>query len=197
MESPLVVVGLGNPGTAYENHRHNAGSIALQKIAEHWSFSSFLARKSFAFSTRTLEGRKVFLLRPLTFMNDAGRAVGAFAGFYKLSPQAFLVVHDDLDLAPFTVRLKQGGGSGGHNGLKSIDSVLGNAYWRLRLGIGHPGSKDLVVPYVLSAFAKAERTQLAFPLTVIAENFPLFVRGERDRFVQQVQEALSRNVEVL
>ncbi|MDR0406560.1 MAG: aminoacyl-tRNA hydrolase [Holosporales bacterium] len=197
MNAPLVVVGLGNPGSAYENHRHNAGSLALRELAKRWRFPSFTNKKSFELSVGHIGEHKVFLLRPLTFMNDSGRAVREFASFYKLSLGAFLIVHDDLDLAPSSVRLKKGGGSGGHNGLKSIDAVLGNGYWRLRIGIGHPGQKDLVIPYVLSAFSKEEREQLAFTFTAIAENFPLFACGELDHFMQQVQKALMHNPEPL
>ncbi|MDR1910446.1 MAG: aminoacyl-tRNA hydrolase [Holosporales bacterium] len=188
MAAPLCIVGLGNPGPTYEGHRHNVGSLVLQQIAQRWHFS-FVNKHSFELSIGTLEGRKTLLLRPLTFMNDSGRAVGLCASFYKLSPEEFLVLHDDMDLACGVIKLKQGGSSGGHNGLKSIDTVLGPAYWRLRIGIGHPGHKDLVVPYVLSPFAKAEKDHLVSVFTAIAECLPLFVRGETTLFAQQIQAA--------
>jgi PTH1 family peptidyl-tRNA hydrolase len=193
METPLVVAGLGNPGPMYETHRHNAGSLALQGIAQRWCFPSFVNKKNFELSAGLIDGRKVFLLRPLTFMNDSGRAVSLCANFYKLPPEAFLILHDDIDLPFGTIKLKQGGGNGGHNGLKSIDSVLGPAYWRLRIGVGHPGHKDLVVPYVLSPFSKDEKEILASVFATVAEHLPLFARGETTLFVQRalaVQNAL-------
>ncbi|MDR2416832.1 MAG: aminoacyl-tRNA hydrolase [Holosporales bacterium] len=190
MEAPLVVIGLGNPGSTYEAHRHNAGSLALQGIEQYWRFPSFVNKKSFEFSAGLLEGCRVFLLRPLTFMNDSGRAVGLCANFYKLSSEAFLVLHDDIDLSFGTIKLKHGGGNGGHNGLRSIDSVLGPSYWRLRIGIGHPGHKGLVVPYVLSPFSKGEKEVLASIFVTVAEQLPLFVRGETTLFAQRLKAAL-------
>jgi PTH1 family peptidyl-tRNA hydrolase len=159
----------------------------LQEIAQHWSFPPFGHKKSFELSAGDMEGRDVALLAPTTFMNDSGRAVGECASFYKLSPAAFLVIHDDLDLAPGVVRLKQGGGSGGHKGLRSIDAVLGNGYGRLRIGIGHPGARELVIPYVLSPFASTEKDLFSRLFSSIARHFPLLVRDAPDLFLQEIQ----------
>ncbi|MDR2412214.1 MAG: aminoacyl-tRNA hydrolase [Holosporales bacterium] len=181
---PSVVVGLGNPGDSYAEHRHNAGCLALQEIARHWRFPIFTHKKNFALSQGEIAEHRVFLLKPLTFMNDSGQAVGACASFYKLSSESFLVLHDDLGLPSATLRLKQGGGHGGHNGLRSLDAVLGPGYWRLRIGIGHPGARDLVTHYVLSPFSTTEKDHLAEVFSRIAQHLPLFLQGEPHLFFQ-------------
>ena len=152
---PRLVVGLGNPGAEYEDNRHNLGFWFIDRLAQDLKVSLAPQGKFFGHVGRLGD---LWLLKPTTFMNRSGQAVVALARFYKIMPDEILVVHDELDLQPGVIRLKQGGGNGGHNGLKDIQAQLGTPnFWRLRLGIGHPGDKALVHNYVLSDFAKAER----------------------------------------
>ncbi|MDD5329830.1 MAG: aminoacyl-tRNA hydrolase [Sulfuricella sp.] len=154
-----LIVGLGNPGREYADTRHNAGFWWVDAVAAEKSASLKPEKKFHGLAARLVSNaREVWLLEPDTFMNASGRAVGALAGFYKIMPEEILVVHDELDLPPGTVRLKKGGGHGGHNGLKDIVAHLGTPeFWRLRLGIGHPGHRDAVVNFVLNAPQRAER----------------------------------------
>jgi len=180
MESIRLIVGLGNPGREYETTRHNAGywwvdAIAGRKKAR-WTKES----KFSGFVTRVEEGgRDFWMLKPSTYMNESGRSVSAFLRFHKIDPGAMLVVHDELDLPPGTVRLKKGGGTGGHNGLTDIIDALGTGdFWRLRVGIGHPGHKDLVADYVLHA---AKRDEQAAIDPVFERSLDLFPRLAGDR----------------
>lgn len=181
-----LVVGLGNPGAQYAYNRHNIGFMAVDDIAHDHQFPPFRAR----FQGQATEGRiathKVLLLKPSTYMNASGRSVGDAARFYKIAPERIVVVHDDLDLEPGKVRVKRGGGAGGHNGLRSIDSHLGQDYWRVRLGIGHPGHKDRVHGYVLHDFAKSDEQWLDPLMEALSRAFPLFVDGHPDRFMTKV-----------
>jgi len=159
-----LIVGLGNPGAEYEKTRHNAGFWWVDAIAQARR-ASWKKETRFAGWTSKVEegGREFALLKPATFMNVSGRSVGAFLRFYKLEPEAMLVVHDELDLPPGSVKLKRGGGTGGHNGLEDIVEVLGaKDFWRLRIGIGHPGHKDMVPDYVLKK-ARREEQELIDP----------------------------------
>lgn len=151
MSGIQLIVGLGNPGAQYETTRHNAGFWWVEQIASEYGIRFTSEAKFFGSAGRLkAPGHEAWLLKPATFMNGSGRAVAALANFYKIPPSAILVVHDELDLEPGTVRLKQGGGHGGHNGLKDIVSALGTPeFWRLRLGIGHPGERNEVVNFVL------------------------------------------------
>jgi PTH1 family peptidyl-tRNA hydrolase len=180
-------VGLGNPGAQYAGHRHNVGFMALDRIVADHGLGPWRR----AFRGEVAEGRfgpvKVVALKPMTFMNLAGEAVRAAADFYKLGADAVTVFHDELDLAPFRVRLKQGGGHAGHNGLRSIHLHLGtDAYARVRIGIGHPGHKDRVSGYVLSNFAPAEAAGLDDLLRGIAEGAPALAAGDAARFLSAV-----------
>ncbi|KQR87596.1 aminoacyl-tRNA hydrolase [Sphingomonas sp. Leaf343] len=181
-----VWVGLGNPGPQYAMHRHNIGFMAADAIAAVHDFGP--VRKQF--QGWTLEGRvglqKVLLLKPATFMNDSGRSIGEALRFYKLGVEALTVFHDELDLAPFRVKVKTGGGAAGHNGLRSTDQHLGPDYRRVRLGIGHPGHKDRVTGYVLGNFAKAELDTLSDMLGAVAAEASLLAAGEDVRFVNDV-----------
>jgi PTH1 family peptidyl-tRNA hydrolase len=175
MESIRLIIGLGNPGREYERTRHNAGywwvdAIAGRKKAR-WSKES----KFSGWVTRVEEGdRDFWMLKPATYMNESGRSVSAFLRFHKIEPAAMLVVHDELDLPPGTVRLKKGGGAGGHNGLTDIIDALGTKdFWRLRIGIGHPGHKDLVADYVLH---EARRDEQALIDPVFERSLDLFPR---------------------
>ncbi|MBS0255214.1 MAG: aminoacyl-tRNA hydrolase [Proteobacteria bacterium] len=179
-------VGLGNPGGQYALHRHNVGFMALDAMAEVHGFGPE-AKK---FQGLLREGRigrdKVLLLKPQTFMNDSGRSVAAALRFYKLELDALTVFHDELDLAPFKIKVKQGGGTAGHNGLRSIDAHLGKEFRRVRIGIGHPGHKDRVTGHVLGNFAKAEMDPLADMLGAIAAEAPWLAAGDPTRFMNDV-----------
>ncbi len=179
-------VGLGNPGPQYAMHRHNVGFMALDTIADLHNFGP--AQKKFQGWLH--EGRigthKVLLLKPATFMNESGRAVGEALRFYKLGTDALTVFHDELDLAPFKVKVKQGGGHAGHNGLRSIDQHLGPDFRRVRLGIGHPGQKDRVTGYVLGNYAKAELDPLTDMLGAVAAEAEWLAKGDDVRFMSDV-----------
>ena len=152
----LLLVGLGNPGPKYERNRHNIGYMAVDEIVRRHSFAPYRARFQSLTAEGSLGGGKVLAMKPTTFMNESGRAVGEAMRYYKLTPDDVLVVHDELDLAAGKIRVKKGGGLAGHNGLRSIDAHIGKEFYRLRVGIGHPGDKDRVHGHVLSDFSKAE-----------------------------------------
>ncbi|MEM6609405.1 MAG: aminoacyl-tRNA hydrolase [Pseudomonadota bacterium] len=179
-------VGLGNPGLKYAHNRHNIGFMALDAIAAAHDFSPWRSK----FQGQLAEGRlgldKVLLLRPETFMNTSGQSVGEAMRFFKLSPEDITVFHDELDLKPGKLRVKQGGGHAGHNGLRSIHAHIGEAYQRIRLGIGHPGHKDLVSGYVLSDFAKADADWLAAMMRGLADGAPALASGDASRFMNAV-----------
>ncbi len=181
-----IWVGLGNPGAKYALQRHNVGFMAVDAIGEIHRFPQ--PRK--AFRSLVTEGRvgsqRVLLVRPQTFMNDSGDAVQQALRFYKLDLAALTVFHDELDLAPMKVKVKQGGGTAGHNGLRSIDACLGPDFRRVRIGIGHPGHKDKVTPYVLGNYAKAEMDALADLLAAIASEADWLADGNDVRFMSDV-----------
>ena len=163
MSEIKLIVGLGNPGDKYTDTRHNAGEWLIECLARRFNVSLNLESKFFGKTARTLvNGKEVRLLVPTTFMNLSGKSVGALASFYRIKPEEILVIHDELDLPPGTAKLKQGGGLGGHNGLKDIVAQLGNNnnFYRLRIGIGHPGHRDLVAGYVLNKPSPADRDAL-------------------------------------
>jgi PTH1 family peptidyl-tRNA hydrolase len=181
-------VGLGNPGAQYSLHRHNVGFMAADIIAEVHGFSPWSKK----FRGLIAEGRigevRVLLLKPQTFMNDSGDAVQQALKFYKLGMEALTVFHDELDLAPFKVKVKMGGGTAGHNGLRSIDASLGPDFRRVRIGIGHPGPgrKDLVTPHVLGNYRKAEMEPLSDLLAAIAAEAEWLAEGDDARFMSEV-----------
>lgn len=163
MSEIKLIVGLGNPGEKYADTRHNAGEWLIERLARRFNVSLNQESKFFGKTARTLvNGKEVRLLVPTTFMNLSGKAVGALASFYRIKPEEILVIHDELDLPPGTAKLKQGGGHGGHNGLKDIVAQLGNNnnFYRLRIGIGHPSHRDLVAGYVLNKPSPADRDAL-------------------------------------
>jgi len=184
-------VGLGNPGAQYALQRHNVGFMAVDTIAEIHNFGP--VKK--AFQGWTQEGRigpdKILLLKPATFMNESGRSVGEAMRFYKLDVGDVTVFHDELDLAPFKVRVKIGGGTAGHNGLRSTEAHIGNPFRRVRIGIGHPGHKDKVSPYVLGNYAKAEMDPLADLLGAVAAEARWLAEGHDARFMSDVALRLS------
>ena len=182
-----LIVGLGNPGSRHARNRHNVGFMALDAIARQHGFPPFRSRFKGELSEGTLAGAKRLLLRPLTFMNASGEAVLAAMSFYKIPPGEVVVMHDELDLRPGKLRVKRGGGNAGHNGLRSIDAMIGPDYWRVRIGIGHPGIKELVQPYVLQNFAADEvRGWVETLVEAVAESFPLLLDGAPDAFMSEV-----------
>jgi peptidyl-tRNA hydrolase, PTH1 family len=173
-----LFVGLGNPGAKYAGNRHNIGFMALERIARAHGFGPWRDKFQGQISEGNLGGAKVLMLKPATFMNLSGQSVQAAIEFYKLSPAELVVFHDELDLEPGKMRVKQGGGAAGHNGLRSIIQHLGPDYARVRLGIGHPGHKDRVSPFVLSDFAKADQDWLDRLLDGLADGAPALATGD-------------------
>ena len=174
----LLLVGLGNPGAQYAGHRHNIGFMAVDAVARAHRATPFRSRFQGLAAECTVEGEKVVLLKPTTFMNDSGLSVGAAARFFKLELADIAVMHDELDLAPGKLRVKAGGGNAGHNGLRSITAHLGNDYRRLRLGIGHPGDKALVHGFVLSDFGRGERPWVEALCEAVADNVGLLTKRQ-------------------
>jgi len=173
-----LFVGLGNPGARHQGNRHNIGFIAIDAIARRHGFSSWRRRFQGATAEGAIDGERVVLLKPATYMNESGRAVGEAMRFFKMDLGDLGVFHDELELPPGKVRVKVGGGIAGHNGLRSITAHLGPDFQRVRIGIGHPGNKKLVSNYVLGDFAKFEEDWLAKLLEGIAEGAPALAEGD-------------------
>lgn len=183
----LLIAGLGNPGPKYENNRHNIGFIAVDAIAHAHGFGPWRKKFQAEIAEGTIAGVKCLALKPQTFMNESGRAVGEAAAFYKIKPADIVVFYDELDLAPGRVRMKTGGGAAGHNGIRSmIASAIGDGFRRARLGIGHPGHKDLVHGYVLSDFHKADQAWVTALTNACADAAPLLAAGEDEKFQAEV-----------
>ena len=182
----LLIAGLGNPGPKYAKQRHNVGFMAVDEIHRHEGFSPWKARFHALTSEGTLGGEKTLLVKPTTFMNESGRAVGEAARFFKIENENIVVLYDELDLAPGKLRIKTGGGAGGHNGIRSIDAHLGKDYRRVRIGIGHPGHKDRVTGHVLGDFAKADHEWLDPLLDEIARNADLLAKGDDPGFMNRI-----------
>jgi PTH1 family peptidyl-tRNA hydrolase len=188
----FLLVGLGNPGARHAGDRHNIGFMVVDAIAKRHGFAPWRRRFQGVATEGTLGGTKTLLLLPGTFMNESGRAVGEAANFYKIGLDEIAVVHDELDLAPGKLRIKRGGGVAGHNGLRSVTAHVGNDYKRVRIGIGHPGDKNIVHSYVLSDFSKAERTGWVETLIdTVAEHASLLPRGEDASLQNKVHLALA------
>ncbi|MEM6275524.1 MAG: aminoacyl-tRNA hydrolase [Pseudomonadota bacterium] len=181
-----LFVGLGNPGAKYAMNRHNIGFMALDRIADDHGFAPWRGKFQGSVSEGRLGTEKVLLLKPETFMNKSGQSVGEAMRFYKLTPADLTVFHDELDLAPAKLKVKQGGGHAGHNGLRSIHGHVGEDYRRVRLGIGHPGHKDAVSGYVLGNFAKADGDWLEDLLRGISDGASELAQGDNGRFMNAV-----------
>lgn len=181
-----LIVGLGNPGGKYARNRHNIGYMAVDRIAEDHDFSAWKRKFQGQTCDGVLDGFKVLLLKPETFMNLSGQSVGEAMRFYKLAPSDVIVLHDELDLAPGKVRMKQGGGHAGHNGLRSLHAHIGPDYHRVRLGIGHPGHKDRVAGYVLHDFARSDEAWLDDVLRGISDGAGHLARGDGGKFMNAV-----------
>ena len=187
-----LLVGLGNPGSAYARHRHNVGFMAVDRIAARHHLGPWKKRFHGLTSDGSIAGHRVLLLKPQTYMNDSGRSVAEAQRYLKLADADILVFHDELDLAPGKLRVKTGGGNAGHNGLRSITAHIGNDYGRVRLGIGHPGAKELVSGYVLHDFAKADAPWLDALLDAIAEAAGRLAAGDPARFLTDVARATGK-----
>ena len=186
----LLLVGLGNPGARHVGNRHNVGFMAVQAIAKRHGFGPWRRRFQGVACEGPLGATRSLLLLPGTYMNDSGRAVAEAAHFYKLPVGGITVLHDEIDLPPGKVRVKVGGGVAGHNGLRSISEHVGNDYRRVRIGVGHPGDKDLVQHYVLSDFAKSERPWVEALIAALADNAGLLAGGEDASFQNKVHLAM-------
>ncbi|MDJ0685910.1 MAG: aminoacyl-tRNA hydrolase [Alphaproteobacteria bacterium] len=190
-----LIVGLGNPGPKYQDNRHNVGFMAVDALVRRHSFAPWRARFQAQAAEGAIAGEKCLILKPTTFMNESGRAVGEAARFYKIDAEDIAVFYDELDLAPTKVKVKQGGGAAGHNGLRSLDAHLGKDvgahYHKIRIGIGHPGDKSKVLRHVLGDFSKAERADVDTLLEAMAEAFPSFIKRGGPDFMTRL--ALLRN----
>ncbi|MEI5680988.1 MULTISPECIES: aminoacyl-tRNA hydrolase [unclassified Mesorhizobium] len=186
----LLFAGLGNPGAKYANNRHNVGFMAAEAIARRHDFSPWSKKFQGLIAEGKLDGEKVILLKPQTFMNLSGQSVGEALRFYKLQPSDLTVFYDELDLVSGKVRVKTGGGAGGHNGIRSIDQHIARDYRRVRIGIGHPGVKEMVHNHVLGDFAKADGEWLDVLLDAIADNAALLTKGDDNGFMNRITLAL-------
>ena len=186
-----LIVGLGNPGDKYSRNRHNIGFLAVEEIARRHSFPPFREKFKGLVSEGIIAGEKVLILKPQTWMNLSGESIEATLQFYKLAPSDVTVVYDEIDLVPGKSRIKRGGGNGGHNGLRSIDPRIGTDYRRIRLGVGHPGHKDAVMPWVLGDFSKADREWLDPLLDALAANADLIVKGDDNTLMNKLAIAVS------
>jgi PTH1 family peptidyl-tRNA hydrolase len=186
-----LIVGLGNPGPKYQGNRHNIGFMAVDEIVRRHGFSPWRKRFQGEASEGVVAGGKVLVLKPMTYMNESGRAAGEALRFFNIDPAQMIVLYDELDLEPGKLRVKLGGGAAGHNGIRSLIAHCGPHFSRVRLGIGHPGDKALVQPHVLSDFARADRAWLEPLLAAVADHIPLLVSGEDGSFQNKVHLALN------
>lgn len=186
-----LIVGLGNPGPKYQGNRHNIGFMAVDGIVRRHGFPPWRRRFQGEVSEGVLAGEKVLVLKPMTYMNESGRAAGEAMRFYNIDPAHLIVFYDELDLEPGKLRVKLGGGAAGHNGIRSLIAHCGPHFIRVRMGIGHPGDKALVQPHVLSDFAKADQAWLAPLLDAVADHVPLLAEGEEGSFQNKVHLALN------
>ena len=190
-----LIVGLGNPGPKYQGNRHNIGFMAVDEIVRRHGFSPWRKRFQGETSEGVLAGTKVLVLKPQTYMNESGRSVGEAMRFFGIDPAQVITLYDELDLEPGKVRVKLGGGAAGHNGIRSMIAHCGPHFVRVRLGIGHPGQKELVHAHVLSDFAKADKAWLEPLLEAVADHAGLLVKGEEGSFQNKVHLALHPALE--
>ncbi|MBT4699801.1 MAG: aminoacyl-tRNA hydrolase [Rhodospirillaceae bacterium] len=190
----LLIVGLGNPGSQYSKNRHNIGFMAVDEIVRRHGFGAFRAKFQGELAEGKVGTQKVLALKPMTFMNESGRSVAQAVKFYKIAPEDVIILHDELDLAAGKLRVKSGGGHGGHNGLRSIHAQIGPDYRRIRLGIGHPGDKAKVTSHVLKDFAKADGEWLEPELEAIADHFDTVINGEDANFMTEVARVMKPQI---
>ena len=182
----IIFAGLGNPGPKYASHRHNIGYMVADEIIRRYDFRLAQARHHSYIAIGNIRGEKILLLKPKTFMNDSGRAVGSALRYYKLKARNITAIYDELDLAPGKVRVKRGGGAGGHNGIRSLDRHIGKDYRRVRIGIGHPRDKKRVHRYVLSDIAKADLPLMREVVDAVCQALPILVEGDDAGFMTKV-----------
>ena len=187
----FLIIGLGNPGKDYAQNRHNVGFMAVDAIAEEYGFSRWSSRFGGLASEGVIAGKKACAFKPMSYMNLSGNPAGELARFYKIPTERVIAIHDELDLPLAKLRVKRGGGHGGHNGLKSLDEHLGKDYVRVRFGIGHPGDKDRVADYVLSDFAKAEQPTVESCTKEIAKHIGLLLQGDEAGFMNKISLAFQ------
>ena len=187
----LVLVGLGNPEAKYKLNRHNVGFMAIDSIVARYKLAPYKTKFQSQLVTKKINDTPIIFSKPQTFMNLSGKSIGNILNFYKLKCENVIVIHDDLDLSVGTVKTKIGGGSGGHNGLKSLDSIIGKNYRRLRIGIGHPGDKNLVNNYVLGDFNKSENVIINTLIKNITLNFDKIIKNKEDNLSQLLAENIS------
>jgi len=187
----LVLVGLGNPEAKYKLNRHNVGFMAIDSIVARYKLAPYKTKFQSQLVTKKINDTPIIFSKPQTFMNLSGKSIGNILNFYKLKCENVIVIHDDLDLSVGTVKTKIGGGSGGHNGLKSLDSIIGKNYRRLRIGIGHPGDKNLVNNYVLGDFSKSENVIINTLIKNITLNFDKIIKNKEDNLSQLLAENIS------
>ena len=187
----LVLVGLGNPEVKYKMNRHNVGFMAIDSIVASYKLAPYKTKFQSQIVTKKINDTPVIFSKPQTFMNLSGKSIGNILNFYKLKCENVIVIHDDLDLNLGTVKTKIGGSSGGHNGLKSLDSIIGKNYRRLRIGIGHPGDKTLVNNYVLGDFSKSENVIINILIKNISLNFDKIIKNKEDNLSQLLAENIS------
>lgn len=188
-----LIVGLGNPGARYARTRHNIGFLAADAVRRLHGFAPWREKFQAALAEGNIAGEKIHLLKPQTFMNLSGDAVGPAARFFKIAAEEIAVIHDEIDLEPGKLKVKQGGGSAGHNGLRSIDAMLGENYWRVRLGIGHPGMRELVEPYVLQNFPADEMIWVTPLVEAVAQALPALLAGDPAGFTTKAALILKPN----
>jgi PTH1 family peptidyl-tRNA hydrolase len=190
----FLVVGLGNPGAEYAATRHNVGFMAADEIHRRYNFSPFKAKFDGLIAEGAIEGEKVYLLKPQTFMNLSGNSVVKAAHFYKILPQNIVVIHDDMDLPTDKIKAKIGGGAGGHNGIKSIDAAISPNYNRIRIGVGHPANKDenSVVNHVLSGFSKADKENVERNIEIVVDLLPVLLKKGVAEFSNQLGMKLAK-----
>jgi peptidyl-tRNA hydrolase, PTH1 family len=187
----FLFAGLGNPGSKYAHNRHNVGFMAVDEIVRRHSFSSWRKKFHAEISEGVLGGEKLLVMKPQTFMNESGRAVGEAMRFHNIPLENIYVFYDELDLEPGKLRVKTGGGAAGHNGIRSITAHIGADFKRVRIGIGHPGNKDMVSPHVLGDFAKQDRDWPSKLLESIADEAPLLMSGQDEKFQSKVALVLN------
>ena len=185
-DTPLLIAGLGNPGADYARNRHNAGFMALDTIHASYKFSPWRTRFHGLFSEGAVAGRKTLLLKPATYMNESGRAVGEAVNFFKLPLSAVVVIHDEIALSAGKLKVKTGGGDAGNNGARSVTAAIGPDYRRVRIGVGHPGEKHRVTGHVLGNFSKADQDWLVPMLSAIAEASPDLARDDDSSFMNKI-----------
>ncbi|MBN8531506.1 MAG: aminoacyl-tRNA hydrolase [Alphaproteobacteria bacterium] len=186
MSAEFLLIGLGNPEPQYRRNRHNAGFMAIDAIADAWGFGAEQEKYHGLLSKGVVEGKACLALKPMTYMNLSGKSVQPVAAFFKIPPQRMIVLHDELDVPFGKVKVKRGGGSGGHNGIKSIDEAVGQDYIRVRIGIGHPGDKDRVTGHVLGNYTTDEEAQMKPVFDKVADALPWLLADDMPKFLQEM-----------